>query len=72
MLRETCATHILIGRLDFARLDILPTHEVHGIVEQQVALGLALAHQQHSILIGLMLTRKPVIVHIIQDVHVVN
>ena len=72
MLRETCATHILIGRLDFSRLDVLPTHKVHGIVEQQVAFGLTLAHQQHRILIGLMLTGEPVVVHIIQNIHVMD
>ena len=72
MLRESCATHILIGRLDFARLDVLPAHEVHGIVEEQVALGLALADQQHGILVRLMLTGEPVVIDIVEDIDIMD
>ena len=72
MLREPCATHILIGRLDFARLDVLPAHEVHGIVEEQVALGLALADQQYGILVRLMLTGEPAVIDIVEDIDIMD
>ena len=72
VLREACATHLLVRALYLARLNVLPSHEAHGVVEQQIALGLALADQQHGILRGQVLARKPVVVHVIKDIYIVN
>ena len=59
------------GRLHLAGLDVLPTHESHGVVEQQVALGLATAHKQHGILVVLMLATEPLVIDVVQNVDVV-
>ena len=72
MLRESRTADVLIRRLDFPRLNVLPTHQPHGIVEQQVAFRLPAAHQQHGILVSLVLSRKPAVVHIVEYVDIVN
>ena len=72
MLRKPCTTYIFVRTLHLARLDILPTHESHGIVEEQVALGLALADQQDGIFVSLMLTGKPTVVYIVEDVDIMQ
>ena len=72
MLRESCTTYIFERRLHLAGLDVLPAQQSHGVVEEQVTLGLAAAHQQHGILVVLMLAREPRVVHVVQYVYIVN
>ena len=72
MLRQTRAPHILVGTLHLARLHVLPTHQPHGVVEQQLTLRGAAAHQQHSVLVGQVLTREPVVVYVVENVYIVN
>ena len=67
-----CLTEPREGRLHLTRLTVDPSHESHGTVKQQVALGLTTAHQQHGILFGLMLTAEPVVVDIIEDIDIVQ
>ena len=40
-----CLTEPGEGGLHLASLNVLPTHESHGVVEEQIALRLALAYQ---------------------------
>ncbi len=72
MLGEPRTTYILVGRLHLTRLNIRPSHQAHGIVEEQITLGLTTAHDEHRILIGQMLMRQPCIIDIIEDIDIVN
>ena len=60
----------LVGALHLSRVDVHPSHQSHGFIEQQIALGLPATHQQHGILVGQVLTGKPVVVHIVEDIHI--
>ena len=61
-----------VGALHFASLCVDPPHESHAVVEEQVALGLATADEQHSILVGLVLTAEPLVIYVIEDIDVVD
>ena len=62
----------MVGTLHLAGLYIHPTHETHGSVEQQVALGLATADQQYGIFVGLVLPTEPAVVDIVEDIDIVQ
>ena len=60
------------GAAYFACLPINPAHQPHAVVEKQIAFGLTLTNQKHGILIGLVLVGKPVVVHIVEYIHIMN